>query len=168
MEDTWWEKPPPLLTEPRSTPYNGTHRGTVFLEVLSSFIWFWAVLVPKLCNSPHIIAMHPNQYNFPHIIHTIMFLSSGPHIHFHHHYPLAISQPITCRLVCNTNSYISMHYHHVIAYLHHFNLVSLYRYVNIKVFQLEIDLIIFHNSISSPFHKIIIYSKQIPSYPTSF
>jgi hypothetical protein len=64
MEDTRWEMPPPLLIEPGSTPYNGTHRGTVLLEVLSSFIWFWAVLVPKSCNSPCIVAMHSNQYNF--------------------------------------------------------------------------------------------------------
>jgi hypothetical protein len=47
MEDTRWEMPPPLLAEPGSTPHNGTYKGTVLLEVLSSFIRFWAVLVPK-------------------------------------------------------------------------------------------------------------------------
>ena len=36
MEDTWWEMPPPLLTELGSTPYNGTYRGTVLLEVLGT------------------------------------------------------------------------------------------------------------------------------------
>jgi hypothetical protein len=71
MEDTRWEMPPPLPTELGSTPYNGTYRGTVLLEVLSSFIRFWAVLVPKSCTSPHIIAMHPNQYKF--------------HIHYSYH-----------------------------------------------------------------------------------
>ena len=91
-EDTRWETPPPLLAEPGSTPYNGTHRSTVLLEVLSSFIWFWAGLVPKSRNSPCIIAMHSNQYNFPYTLFIPQcFPSSGPIIHSHHLYHLAIS-----------------------------------------------------------------------------
>jgi hypothetical protein len=68
--------PPPLLTEPGSTPYNGTYRGTVLLEVLSSFIRFWAVLVPKSCTSPHIIAIHPNQYklHIRYLYHNVSWL----------------------------------------------------------------------------------------------
>jgi hypothetical protein len=48
MEDTRWEMPPPLLTEPGSTPYNGIYSDTVLLEVLSSFIWFWVVSLPEI------------------------------------------------------------------------------------------------------------------------
>jgi hypothetical protein len=103
----------------------------------------------KSCTGPHIIAMHPNQYNFTykdsyHIVSWSMVMTST----FITIIPWLFHSPITCRLVCNTNSYISMHYHHVIAYNHNFNLVSTYQQFYHQVFKLEIDLIISHNSIN--------------------
>jgi hypothetical protein len=125
--------PPPLLIGLGSTPYNGIYSGTVLLGILSSFILFRQSHHLKSCTGPHIIAMHSNQYNFTykdsyHIVSRSVVMTST----FITIIPWLFHSPLTCRLVYNTNSYISMHYHHVIAYNHNLNSVSTYQQLNIK------------------------------------
>jgi hypothetical protein len=100
-------------------------------------------LKKKNCTGPHIIAMHSNQHNFTYEIHTILFLGRCSR-----YQPFIIiilwlfHSLLTCRLVYNTNSYISMHYHHVM----HLIIISIGIHIpttlNVKIFKLEIDCII--------------------------
>ena len=126
-----------------STPPNRTRVHTLpwniqWHYVAGNFVIVYSVLGSlttwkKNCTGPHIIVMHSNQYNSTYKIHTILFPGRDSQ---HHPFIIIIlwlfHSLLTCRLVYNTNSYISMHYHHVIAYNHNLNSVSTYQQLNIK------------------------------------
>jgi hypothetical protein len=123
--------------ENASTPPNRTRVNTLpwtiqWHYVARNFVIIYSFLgslaTCKTCTCPLMIAMHLNQHNFTYKIHTIMFL-----VRCSRHQPFIIiilwifHSLLTCRLVYNTNPYISMHYHRVNLFNHNLNLVSTYQ-----------------------------------------
>ena len=89
----------------------------------------------KTCTCPHIIVIHLNQHNFTykysyHIVSQSMVMTST----FITIILWLFHSPLTCRLVYNANSCISMHYHHVNAFNHNLNSVSTYPQLSMSKF----------------------------------
>jgi hypothetical protein len=120
-----------------STPPNRTRVHTLQWNiqwhcVAGNFVIVYSVFGQshhlKTCTGPYIITVHLYQYNFTykdsyHIVSRSVVMTST----FITIIPWLFHSPLTCKLVYNTNSYISMHYHHVNAYDHNLNSVSTYQ-----------------------------------------
>ena len=122
-----------------STPPNRTRFHTLkwniqWHNVAGNFVIVYLVFGQshhlKTCTGPQIKAMHSYQYNFTykdpyHIVSWSVVMTST----FITIILWLFHSPMTYRLFYNTNSYISMHYHHVIEYNHNLNSVSMYQQI---------------------------------------